>query len=315
MLETGQILKQGREKQNLSVQEVALNTKINPRVIKAIETGETENLPPKSFLRGFVKTYAEYLKLDVDAVLDSFQKEMGSTLHQPKPNSSDGHSSVKSLSITQSITTKTLVVIGIVVLITIILMVRQLVEKYEKDRITPEIPEKVAELQPESKKENSAALLVKKEEPSTAEKVQENIKKISKNESSKSEESAAEKQKPIVKKTKPEPEPEPEKITQKQEETPKPEKPEETPKAKTAIKTQGPHELIIEALDSVTIKFYIDDQSLKTITLRPDETHIIKAKNKISLTVSDGGMANIIHNGKDRGVPGVLGKPHTIKFN
>ena len=185
-------------------------------------------------------------------------------------------------------------------------MVRQLVEKYEKDRITPEIPEKVAELQPESKKENSAALLVKKEEPSTAEKVQENIKKISKNESSKSEESAAEKQKPIVKKPEPEPEPETKKITQ---------KPEETPKAKTAIKTQGPHELIIEALDSVTIKFYIDDQSLKTITLRPDETHIIKAKNKISLTVSDGGMANIIHNGKDRGVPGVLGKPHTIKFN
>ena len=40
----------------------------------------------------------------------------------------------------------------------------------------------------------------------------------------------------------------------------------------------------------------------------------IKAKEKIELEVSDGGLVNIIHNGKDLGNPGDLGKSKKVKY-
>jgi cytoskeleton protein RodZ len=77
---TGQILKENRERKGVSISEVALATKINNRTIMAIEDGDSEKLPPKTFLRGFVRAYATYLGLDVESVLNTFYEEMGTTI-------------------------------------------------------------------------------------------------------------------------------------------------------------------------------------------------------------------------------------------
>ena len=79
MLITGKLLKENRESQQLSISEVAMSTKINSAMLKAIEEGQLEKLPAKTFLRGFVQAYASYLKLDVDEVMNMFYEEMGST--------------------------------------------------------------------------------------------------------------------------------------------------------------------------------------------------------------------------------------------
>ncbi len=81
---TGKFLKENREKKGISIGEVALATKINNRTIIALEEGDVDNLPPKTFLRGFVRSYASYLELDVEHVLNTFYEEMGTT----KPKSS-----------------------------------------------------------------------------------------------------------------------------------------------------------------------------------------------------------------------------------
>ncbi|MFN3695982.1 MAG: helix-turn-helix domain-containing protein [Pseudobdellovibrio sp.] len=77
---TGELLKSERINKNLSVQDVAHALKLSPRIIQALENGQTEELPAKTFVRGFVKSYADYLKIDTEAVLKQFQEEMGSTL-------------------------------------------------------------------------------------------------------------------------------------------------------------------------------------------------------------------------------------------
>lgn len=83
MKKTGEILKTAREEKGLSLNEVGLSLKISSKVLKAIEEGDEKNLPAKTFLRGFVKSYASYLRLDADKVLETFYEEYGSTRPQP----------------------------------------------------------------------------------------------------------------------------------------------------------------------------------------------------------------------------------------
>ncbi len=80
---TGQILKENRERKNITLSEVSLSTKITIKTLVAIEDGNPDNLPPKTFLRGFVRSYAQYLGLDVEEILRTFQEEMGSTVVRP----------------------------------------------------------------------------------------------------------------------------------------------------------------------------------------------------------------------------------------
>ncbi|QDK39497.1 RodZ family helix-turn-helix domain-containing protein [Bdellovibrio sp. NC01] len=83
MKKTGEILRKAREEKGLSLNEVSLALKISSKVLKAIEEGDEKNLPAKTFLRGFVKSYASYLHLNADKVLETFYEEMGSTRPQP----------------------------------------------------------------------------------------------------------------------------------------------------------------------------------------------------------------------------------------
>lgn len=81
---TGEMLKSERINQKLSVQDVAASLKLSVKIISSIEAGNIEVLPAKTFVRGFVKSYAQLLKLDSDLVLRQFQEEMGTTNPLPK---------------------------------------------------------------------------------------------------------------------------------------------------------------------------------------------------------------------------------------
>ena len=81
---TGELLKSERIKKDLTVQDIAYALKLNSKIIIAIENGDLDQLPAKTFVRGFVKSYADYLKVDSEIVLRQFQEEMGSTRPMPK---------------------------------------------------------------------------------------------------------------------------------------------------------------------------------------------------------------------------------------
>ncbi len=80
---TGQILKENRLRKGVTISEVSLSTKITIKTLQAIEEGDPLNLPPKTFLRGFVRSYAVFLGLDPEEILRTFHEEMGSTLSRP----------------------------------------------------------------------------------------------------------------------------------------------------------------------------------------------------------------------------------------
>lgn len=146
---TGELLKAERIKQGISVLEVANSLKLSSRIITSLEAGDIQELPAKTFIRGFVKSYAQYLKLDADLILRQFLEEMGSTQPLPKvppPQSttSDGRpkksrTSItptdppKNISLNYDNTKKTILYISIAsALLAIILIVNNVVEKYQK---------------------------------------------------------------------------------------------------------------------------------------------------------------------------------------
>lgn len=66
----GDILKNARENRGLTLDEVALETKIQKRYLEDLEKEDFEDMPGKVYERGFLRTYAEALGLDVKEVLE-----------------------------------------------------------------------------------------------------------------------------------------------------------------------------------------------------------------------------------------------------
>ena len=65
----GKMLREARERLNLSVAEVAAQIKFAPRQIEALEADDLQHFPEAAFLRGFVRSYAKILSLDVQTLL------------------------------------------------------------------------------------------------------------------------------------------------------------------------------------------------------------------------------------------------------
>jgi len=66
----GEFLKRERELRQITLQEVAEGTKISIRRLRSIESDQFNDLPAEVFVRGFIKSYAEYIGIDpADAIL------------------------------------------------------------------------------------------------------------------------------------------------------------------------------------------------------------------------------------------------------
>lgn len=70
----GELLKKKREELGYSRERVAEALHMTPRYVKALETGEYCILPGKTFVKGYIKSYATLLKDDVDKVMASYQQ-------------------------------------------------------------------------------------------------------------------------------------------------------------------------------------------------------------------------------------------------
>ncbi|HWD20705.1 MAG TPA: helix-turn-helix domain-containing protein [Verrucomicrobiae bacterium] len=74
-------LRAARETQSLKIHEVADMTKIRGDHIRALEAGNYEVFSAPVYIRGFVRTYAGLLKLDVQQTLDALNKELAQSGH------------------------------------------------------------------------------------------------------------------------------------------------------------------------------------------------------------------------------------------
>jgi hypothetical protein len=69
----GDILREARMRQKIDISEVEAGTKIRAKYLRALENEEFSLLPGGTFVRSFLKTYAEYLGLDAQVIVDEYR--------------------------------------------------------------------------------------------------------------------------------------------------------------------------------------------------------------------------------------------------
>jgi cytoskeletal protein RodZ len=75
----GSKLKQARETRQLSLQEVEWATKIRGEYLQALEDEQFDKLPSGTHARGFLRSYARYLELDPDPLIDEYNNSNAAT--------------------------------------------------------------------------------------------------------------------------------------------------------------------------------------------------------------------------------------------
>jgi cytoskeleton protein RodZ len=75
----GERLKREREKRKITLEEVALATKIGTRYLRAIEQEDFDKLPGGIFNKGFVKAYARHLGLNGNEAVADYEKAFRAT--------------------------------------------------------------------------------------------------------------------------------------------------------------------------------------------------------------------------------------------
>ena len=343
---TGQILKENRLRKGVTISEVSLSTKITIKTLQAIEEGDPLNLPPKTFVRGFVRSYAVFLGLDPEEILRTFHEEMGSTLSRPTSasgttpaemnatateeaaktndvsagkiasqaesptpknlNRPKAHDAEATLRNEPSLLSRGLIFGGIILLIILIVFLKGKMDSYESERVTE--PGAVETVAPVSETET-----IDGETPLIAEELQEPPRE---GDGQQTAAAVVATPTPTPKPTAtPTPTPTP-KPTATPTPTPTP-KPTATPTptpTPTSVTSGRNSEILIEALDQVDVEATIDGEAPRSLRLRAEQVQSIKVKKKVILKFSNGGAVNLIVNGIDRGVPGDLGKPMKVEL-
>lgn len=334
MKKTGQLLKDKREAAKLTISEVALATKINPKILTAMEEGNESALPSKTFLKGFLKAYAVFLKIDQDEVLRSYQEESGPPppervheINKPVPAPPAGAAPKierRRMGEENSASLRTAAVVVIVLLIGVIIGVRELIEKYQREKMVENSAIKVSPLDqpalvPEVKPVDPS---VPVPPPSSALATPPGPAALPDVPPAKPADGVSS---PSVPPVPPVPKAEvakpalPDTPPVKEEHKLPPPKDEVPPASDTvntepaAPKKTSKNEIILEALDKVDVKFQIKGET-KRVSLGPTQVHTIYSDQPVVLDLSDGGAVNVILNGRERGVPGDLGKPKQIKI-
>lgn len=336
MKQTGQILRECREKKGLSTSEVALATKIGVKIIEAIERGDVSALPPKAFLRGFIQTYATYLKLDTKEIMVGYLEETGGkdrrTDPHSAPNPMEAPKAPAPLSF-ENKNNKVIIQIAVVVVVLIVVSVAKFlfntIEKYELDGKPPSPAEIATTLKTDP-------INVAPDVADTTSPANTAPEKVATPPTQLPTKTAPP---PVVTPPKPAPAPAPTPAPVPTAAPTKPILPTDVVAATTsAAKVEPPpvmnvkpeaqkkalstetgasiqsKEIIIEALDAVDIVYWVDDGTSKKVHLEPDQIQIIKAAKNIKIEVSDGGAIDVIYNGEDQGVPGKLGKSMKLSY-
>lgn len=73
----GQYLRDSRESLNITLQQAADTLHIRIKYLESLESGDLMGLPGKSYTRGYIRNYAQYLQLNVDEVLEAYALLLG----------------------------------------------------------------------------------------------------------------------------------------------------------------------------------------------------------------------------------------------
>jgi hypothetical protein len=72
MFEIGNSLREARLRQGLDFPEIEQATKVRPKYLRALEDEQFDILPGQTYVKGFLRTYSEYLGLDGQLYVDEY---------------------------------------------------------------------------------------------------------------------------------------------------------------------------------------------------------------------------------------------------
>lgn len=77
MFEIGSSLREARVRQGLDLNELEQATKIRAKYLRALEDEQFDLLPAQTYVKGFLRSYAEYLGLDGQVYVDEYNSRFG----------------------------------------------------------------------------------------------------------------------------------------------------------------------------------------------------------------------------------------------
>lgn len=84
MKTVGQTLKEAREAQFYTVEDVEKHLRIRMELLEALESDNYSKLPPATFIQGFIKNYSKFLGLDSEKMLALFRRDFEAKKHPPR---------------------------------------------------------------------------------------------------------------------------------------------------------------------------------------------------------------------------------------
>ena len=84
MFEIGNSLREARFRQQLEFGELEQATKIRSRYLRALEEESFDTLPAQTYVKGFLRTYADYLGLDGQLYVDEYNSRFGAGEEEPR---------------------------------------------------------------------------------------------------------------------------------------------------------------------------------------------------------------------------------------
>lgn len=88
MFEIGNTLREARLRRRLDILQCEAETKIRAKYLRAMEEEQFDLMPSPTYVRGFLRTYADFLDLDGQLVLDEYESRFGiyeSSPEHPEP--------------------------------------------------------------------------------------------------------------------------------------------------------------------------------------------------------------------------------------
>ena len=78
-------LKEEREKKNISLAQIASDTRISLRYLQCIEEGRFSDLPGGVYNRAFLKAYCESINIDPREILERYDAQVAASVTEKSP--------------------------------------------------------------------------------------------------------------------------------------------------------------------------------------------------------------------------------------
>lgn len=289
----GDILANARNKDSITIEQIAHELKININVLRKLEASDSENLPRPTYTRGFIRSYAGMLNLNPEPILELYNESIADQKSPDvKKSVLKGEFDPTPFFLSDYLQRKILPISVLIVLVTLGVFSLTKLNQFENKKPMPKVTKAVKV--ETSFKLNEVSEDVSQDEVAAAGEVKALVKAAKPKEIAPKEvekpvkdlEAAAEDvSTKIVKEAEP------------------------SPKAVTYA-----HTLVVEPLakSQLYIKTNLDEKFVRA-RLRLDKTREFKF-DSAKIRFVDAGAVNLIFDGKDLGTPGGFAEDKTIDF-